>query len=1361
MLTKNQKRNRINHPSWSVWPLEQRLMLAADAGAAVGAVADCDTVPVASSPATSVSAQSTAKHLVFVDPNVPEMAQIVDGVHQGSELVLLQADQDGIDQISRVIATHRDVASIHIIAHGQSGQVQIGNSIVTEATLVQCQDRLRGWRNALAADADILIYGCHTGSGVSGLQFMQRLASLTGADVAASDDATGASAQGGDWILEQSVGKIESGLALSAQMRKQYAGVLPISILAAGVTNDEQMQLQIDSATVATFNNVGGDAYGGQFQTYTYDADGIRPDQVRVVFTNDLFDQAVGVDRNLRIDSIALDGVTYQAEDPSVFSTGTWLPGDGVTDGFGRGEFLHADGYLQFGATGGTLITIEARGATGQESMSLQIDGETVASWDDVSSNSSAYTFVADEGVTPDQVRVAFTNDLFDEANGIDRNLIVDFVVVDGQTIQTESSQVFSNGTWVSGQGVTPGFGRGDTLHTDGYFQYAGGQTSGSTINVAVQGFEGDELVELLIDGQSVQQWTDIGTSSQILSFNASDVVSADQVRVAFTNDLFNASTDRNVRVDRIEIDGNTYQTEDYYVFSTGAWTSEDGIVDGYGRGDVLNTDGYFQYASNPPVDDGDFGLASSVVNIDEADGVATLTINRTGGSSTPAAIEYRTVSITAQDGPDFDGVDDVLVFQPGETSRDIVVPIVVDAIGEGSETFSFTIDNPAGAGLLVPRTATITINDIALPNYTSFSSTAGLDLNGAAQQSGSRLRLTTTNQDTAGSVFYDSALPIDTQTSIQSQFAFNINGGDGGGGADGLTFVIQGNSADASALGASGGALGYEGITNSLAIEFDTYQNGGDVNANHVSVLVNGSTTTPIATKTYAVDLNNGATKYAWVEYNGTNNLLAVYLSESNSKPSNPLITTTIDLQTLVGGEAYVGFTSGVGGLQNNHDILNWTLNTDVPSIPDPPNPGGTLVAQSVATGLVKPTSMDFTADGTNMYIAEQRGIIHVYQNGVDQGTLLDFTDRVNGTRDRGLLDIAVHPDLANSPYLYLLYTYDPPQVSGQAAGSLAGADGNGNRAGRMTRVTLDASTGYTSVIADSEVVLIGGNSTWDNFNAFANSTSNFNEPPAGILEDGSNLQDFIATDSESHTVGSIEFGPDGALYVSIGDGTSYNQVDVRTLRVQDIDNLSGKILRVDPITGEGLSDNPFYNGDADANRSKVYQYGVRNPFRITVDDATGQVYVGDVGWTRWEEINAGEPGANFGWPFYEGASGSNSPTNNYQNLPEAVDFYANADVTPSILALNHAADGINAIVLGDIYTGNQYPAEYQGDLFFNDLGQGIVRNISFDANGDVAGVQTFTTGAQIVVQMVQGPDGFMYFVDLNDGLVGRWEFV
>ena len=1313
---------------------------------------------------TQVAASQSTGSLVFVDPTVPEMQTLIEGIVGADEIVLLNRNESGIDQISRILQQRNNVGSVHIIAHGRAGGIDLGETVIDEASLVDSQDQLRQWRNALAADADILLYGCHVGDGDVGDQFVRRLANLTGADVAASVNATGSPMRSADWVLERTTGSIEASIVINTAMQQAYRGQLPISIRAAGTTNEEQMLLQIDGVTVATYNNIGGDADANVFQTYNYSGGaGVDPSRVRVVFTNDLFDGAAGIDRNLRVDNITLNGTTYETEAASVLSTGTWVDGDGVTPGFGRGEYLHSNGYFQYGSAAGTSIDIRARGETGQESMALQIDGVTVQTWDNVGTSNQTYSFQAAGTVDPSQIRVAFTNDLFDGVNNIDRNLVVDFIEVDGTTIETESNQVFSTGTWVSPEGVEPGFGRGDTLHSDGYFQYGSGGSGGSEIIIVAEGAEGDETIELQIDGVAVQEWQNIGTSSQAFIYNASSQVTADQVRVAFTNDAFNpaAGIDRDVLVDRIAIDNVQYESEDYYVFSTATYDDADGIVDGYGRGDTLHAEGYFQYASSPPADSGSFGLSGSVISVDESAGVAVATINRNNGSSTPASIRYETGDGSATAGSDYESRSGTIVFQPGQTSRSIEIPLIADNVGEGSENFSFTIFNPLGAGLLVPRTATVTINDLDLPNFDDFSNVSELNLNGTAARSGSVLRLTPATQtNVAGSAFYDNAIPIDSNTSFQSSFAFRISGG--ADGADGMAFVLQGSGAGANALGDTGGGLGLEGIGQSVAVEFDTYANPGDVNANHVSIVLNGNITSPIATKTFGTDLNNGQPKYAWVDYNGSNDKIAVYLSNTNAKPSTPLLTTTLNLQAVVGNNAYAGFTAGTGGLTNNHDVLNWTLNNDVPSIPDNPS-GGTLVDQVVASGLVQPTSIDFSADGSNLYVAEQRGIVNVYRNGEDLGTLLDFRDRVNGTRDRGLLDIAIHPDLANNPYVYLLYTYDPPEVNNQTAGSLAGADGNGNRAGRLTRVTLDASTDYTSIVTGSEVVLVGGNSTWANFNGFANSTFDFNEDPAGILADGSNLQDFIATDSESHTVGSVEFGPDGALYVSIGDGTSYNQVDVRTLRVQDIDNLSGKILRIDPITGEGLSDNPFFDGDADANRSKVYQYGVRNPFRITVDDATGRVYVGDVGWTQWEEINYGAPGANFGWPFYEGASGSNARTNQYRNLPEAAAFYndPSINVTPSVLALNHAADGINAIVLGDIYDGSQYPAEYQGDLFFNDLGQGIVRHASLDANGNITGVNTFTTGAQIVVQMVQGPDGFMYYVDLDDGEVGRWEFV
>jgi hypothetical protein len=132
--------------------------------------------------------------------------------------------------------------------------------------------------------------------------------------------------------------------------------------------------------------------------------------------------------------------------------------------------------------------------------------------------------------------------------------------------------------------------------------------------------------------------------------------------------------------------------------------------------------------------------------------------------------------------------------------------------------------------------------------------------------------------------------------------------------------------------------------------------------------------------------------------------------------------------------------------------------------------------------------------------------------------------------------------------------------------------------------------------------------------------------------------------------------------------------------------------------------------------------------------------------------------------WPDYEGGDNGSLQQASYSQLPEAQAFYdSGADVTAPLVALNHASTGINAIVLGDIYDGTTYPTEYVGDLFFNDLGQGIVRNVSFDAAGNVTSVEQFATGANVVVMIKQGPDGNLYYVnlyyvDLDDGEVGRW---
>jgi glucose/arabinose dehydrogenase len=463
------------------------------------------------------------------------------------------------------------------------------------------------------------------------------------------------------------------------------------------------------------------------------------------------------------------------------------------------------------------------------------------------------------------------------------------------------------------------------------------------------------------------------------------------------------------------------------------------------------------------------------------------------------------------------------------------------------------------------------------------------------------------------------------------------------------------------------------------------------------------------------------------------------------------------------------------VTSLFSKHDLSNL-------AVPGPGSGGSEqeLVETSLITSLDRPQAIDWALDGELMFIAEIAGVVKVLRSGeLEPEIFIDIREQVNSDKfsSRGVTDLAVHPDFENNPYVYLFYAYDPPEVYNYPDDPFAGPDQSGYRNARVIRVKADVAQGYMQAVPESDpeqiVVLLGNNSTWDNLRSdwtlpepelpFADPFSaEAYDRPGGLDADGNWLDDYIAVESNYHNTGSLEFGPDGALYVSLGDGT-FASLDPRAYRSQDLDNLSGKILRIDPISGDGLPDNPFFvEGLPETNQSKVYQYGLRNPFRITIDPTTGQIYTGDTGWEDWDEVNTGAAGDNFGWPHYEGGNGTNEPTQGFSTLQESLDFYASGETAVApIFAISHVNDGSRAIVMGDLYSGTLYPEEYQGDLFFVDPGKGIVRNMSFDENGDVVTVETFTTGAFVFSQIVMGPDENLYYVDLDDGLVGRWEFV
>ncbi len=164
--------------------------------------------------------------LVFIDGTVEDAHQLALSTLPGVEAILLDPTQDGIAQITATLANRSDISSVHLIGHGSSGSLRLGNTVLNQATIAQYADSLNQWKTALTEDADLLLYGCNVASDSAGQAFVNQLSHLTDADVAASDDLTGNTALGGDWLLEYATGLIEAPLALQVQAMEAYQQVL-------------------------------------------------------------------------------------------------------------------------------------------------------------------------------------------------------------------------------------------------------------------------------------------------------------------------------------------------------------------------------------------------------------------------------------------------------------------------------------------------------------------------------------------------------------------------------------------------------------------------------------------------------------------------------------------------------------------------------------------------------------------------------------------------------------------------------------------------------------------------------------------------------------------------------------------------------------------------------------------------------------------------------------------------------------------------------------------------------------------------------------------------------------------------------
>ncbi|MGD9363537.1 MAG: DUF4347 domain-containing protein, partial [Desulfobacterales bacterium] len=170
--------------------------------------------------------------VIFVDSGVDDYQQLIEDIESQLEkgrqfdIVNLDSDSDGIDQISAYLRQHEGIDAVHVVSHGSEDAVKLGNVWLTSDKLDDYADDIEGWRQALSGDADLLFYGCNLAADDGGQDLVNSLTLLTDADVAASDDVTGNDKFGGDWVLEYKSGEIETSVPFSVDLQTNWSGLL-------------------------------------------------------------------------------------------------------------------------------------------------------------------------------------------------------------------------------------------------------------------------------------------------------------------------------------------------------------------------------------------------------------------------------------------------------------------------------------------------------------------------------------------------------------------------------------------------------------------------------------------------------------------------------------------------------------------------------------------------------------------------------------------------------------------------------------------------------------------------------------------------------------------------------------------------------------------------------------------------------------------------------------------------------------------------------------------------------------------------------------------------------------------------------
>lgn len=381
------------------------------------------------------------------------------------------------------------------------------------------------------------------------------------------------------------------------------------------------------------------------------------------------------------------------------------------------------------------------------------------------------------------------------------------------------------------------------------------------------------------------------------------------------------------------------------------------------------------------------------------------------------------------------------------------------------------------------------------------------------------------------------------------------------------------------------------------------------------------------------------------------------------------------------------------------------------------------TAASEIMASGLNQPVVLTSLPDG-RIFIGEKAsGKVKIFKNNsfLTQ-PLLDIKDFIPASAyfdtfsERGLLGIAFHPDFLTDPtrnFVYLYYTI----CKSPNPGGIPGTSGGCNSGGAKNRVSRFRVNGDMVDSTSGEQVIL------DNIDS-----------PLGY-----------------HNAGWIGFSPDKKLYVAAGDGGG----SANRINSQKTTNLNGKILRVND-DGSVPADNPWstemqyvsltINPSSTSKRREIWAMGLRNPWRCRFDEQ-GKLFCADVGEKSQEEINRVERGGNYGWPYAEGTicpSGLGPDTSCPSSLNYPIATY------PRSLGAS--------IIGGDFGSRTNFPNEYRSSYFFADYVGGWIKRIELNSSGIASDtIQNVISDLGSIVDLIAGPDGNLYYLNIADGTLGK----